>query len=100
MGKAHEKSKNNLQEFRRIFGETQQDIANFLGLKKTSNISRWEQGTVIPKLDTLIRLSIHWHTTVDRLYLGFRQKLAKEESKKCKHPHGNSKNKINTVNPP
>ena len=100
MGQVDEKCTNDLQEFRRIFGETQQDIADFLGLKKTSIISRWERGVAIPKLDTLIRLSIHWHTTVDRLYLGFRHKLIKEESEKNEYPFDNSLCKKNTVNPP
>lgn len=49
-------------------GYTQADVAFLLGLKDTSEISRWEKGLTIPLADTVIRLSYVYHTFAEELF--------------------------------
>ena len=41
---------------------------DFLGLKSTNRISRWEKGLAMPSARNLFKLSILFNTLVDQLY--------------------------------
>lgn len=53
-----------LQELRKSKKLTQQDVADFLNIERTS-YARYENGTRIPPADTLARLADYYQTTVD-----------------------------------
>jgi transcriptional regulator with XRE-family HTH domain len=63
-------------------GFSQKRVAVHLGLKRTNNISRWERGDCLPETESLLRLSVLYRTTPDRLYsdfcLRFQEQLAKK----------------------
>lgn len=85
---------NNLRKYRKVRGLTQRQVAQILGLKSPSMVSRWETGTVLPDLQNLFRLAILYRTMVDALFtdqmhllradLFRRERLLKEKSKKIK----------------
>jgi transcriptional regulator with XRE-family HTH domain len=59
---------NNLKKFRRMYGYKQEQVMDFLGLKSTNRISRWEKGLAMPSARNLFKLSILYNTLVDQLY--------------------------------
>ena len=58
-----------IQELRKSYGETQEDLNNFLGYANTSSISQMETGTYI-SLDSLCRVAKHYHVSYDYLIEG------------------------------
>ena len=59
---------NNLIKYRRMHGYRQEHVINFLGLKSTNRLSRWEKGVSMPNARNLFKLSILYHTLIDQLY--------------------------------
>ena len=64
------KYENNLPIRRKALGLTQKEIASYLGLKNSSEISRWEKGKRIPSLKNAIGLAIILNSTVEELFPG------------------------------
>lgn len=60
----------NIQSLRKAYGETQQDLANILGLGSPSVISQYESGERMPKPDCLFRIAKHYRITETELLRG------------------------------
>lgn len=58
-----------LKDFRRQKGLSQDDLANQLHLSRQA-ISRWENGETAPDLDTLVKLVSIFEVTLDELVTG------------------------------
>lgn len=69
---------NRLRKHRILAGYSQKDVADILGMKSTSRISKWEQGTALPSLEYLLKLSILYHVLCDELYYNHRTKFCDE----------------------
>ena len=69
---------NSLRKYRKARGLAQRDVAQILGLKNTSLISRWESGFCLPKLVNVFRLAILYHTMPDALFISLRRSLQEE----------------------
>jgi len=74
----HSRIPNSLRKYRKAIGYTQKDVAEILGLKNTSLISRWESGFCLPKLLSVFKLAILYRTMPDALYTGLRRCLQEE----------------------
>ncbi len=71
-GKKNTSSKNipnSLRKYRRARGLKQKEVAELLGLKGSSMISRWEKGAVLPKALNLFKLAALYRTMVDGLFI-------------------------------
>ena len=67
-------------------GYTLQQVADYLGIKCASRISKWENGEAYPSIINLYKLSALYGTLVDELYYDLRQELQRElEMKKKKN---------------
>ena len=53
-----------LQFLRKSHGYTQDDLAQKLNISRQA-VSKWETGTTIPDLETLLKLSKLYHTTIN-----------------------------------
>lgn len=60
---------NSLRKYRRAKGLKQKEVAEMLGLKSTSMISRWGKGAVLPKTLNLLKLAALYRTMVDGLFI-------------------------------
>lgn len=60
---------NCLRKYRRLRGLRQSDVAEILGLKSTSMISRWEKGVCLPDSINVLKLAIIYRTMVDALFI-------------------------------
>lgn len=69
---------NALRKYRRIRGLKQKQVAQILGLKSASRISRWEKGECLPNLINAIRLSILYRNMVDGLFNDHTKSLREE----------------------
>ena len=65
----HENLNNCLRKYRRLRGLRQSDVAEILGLRSTSMISRWEQGASFPDSINMLKLAIIYRTMVDALFI-------------------------------
>lgn len=71
-GKKNTSSKNipnSLRKYRRARGLKQKEVAEMLGLKSSSMISRWEKGAVLPKPLSIFKLAAIYRTMVDALFI-------------------------------
>ena len=59
--------KNNIAEFRKLRGLTQQQLADKVNVAYRQ-IQRWEHGIVVPSVDVAISLAKALKTTVEKLY--------------------------------
>lgn len=57
---------NNFKRFRDLHQESQQDIADFLGVGRTT-YTKYETGRIKPPYAKIERLAQHWNTTVANL---------------------------------
>ena len=48
------------------------EVAQILGVKNASMISRWEKGLAIPKSETFLNLALIYRISSDALYSDFR----------------------------
>ena len=76
---------NHLRKLRKQRGLKQNEVAQILGLKSTSMISRWEAGLCLPETQNLFRLAIIYRTSSEGLFHIFTRrlqaKLAEKEEK-------------------
>lgn len=63
--------------FRRKKGITQEALADFVGVTKTS-VSKWETGTTLPDIQILPELAAYFDVTIDEL-IGYKSTLSKEQ---------------------
>ena len=59
---------NSLRKYRRSRGYKLWEVANILGLKSPSALSRWESGKSLPDTQNALRLSGLYRTFVDALF--------------------------------
>lgn len=69
----------NLVNFRKKFGVTQEVIADFLGVTKAS-VSKWETGLSMPDIAQLPKLASYYDVSIDEL-MGYEAQLSLEEIK-------------------
>ena len=60
--------KNRLKKYRVLMGYKQKEVAELLGLKSASRISRWEKGLAMPSVENLIKLSALYSTLMNEFY--------------------------------
>ena len=70
----------NIVQFRKKKGVTQDEMASFLGVTKAS-VSKWENGQSMPDIMMLPQLATYFDVTVDDL-IGYEPQLAKEQIQK------------------
>ena len=66
-GKAIMNFKANIRYLRKINGISQQQIAQYLGYKSFTTIQKWEDGSSIPKYDTLKKIADYFNISVNDL---------------------------------
>ncbi len=84
---------NSLRQYRKASGLTQKQVAEILGLRQSSLVSRWENGKCLPKCENLFRLELLYHTLADALYLELRNSIRTEirtRKQKILESQGNS----------
>lgn len=59
---------NQLKKFRKIYGYSQKQVAQKLGMKQSNLVSQWEKGITAPSLDKLFDLAALYHVLVEELY--------------------------------
>ena len=69
---------NLLRKYRRERGLKQKDVARILGLKSTSRISKWENGSCIPSVKNVLKLSILYRVMVYALFIDLVRLLKNE----------------------
>jgi len=73
---------NCLRRYRKARGLKQRDVAEVLGLKSASMISRWERGVCVPSPLNLFRLAVLYRTMADALFIDLLRALRTELLKK------------------
>ena len=79
---------NLLRKYRKVRGLSQKKVAQILGLKSSSRISRWENGSAVPSLSNAMRLAALYRVMVDALFIDnarcFKEEIVKVETKNTK----------------
>jgi len=73
---------NSLRKYRKMRGLKQKEVAEILGLKSTSMISRWERGFVLPKPMNIFKLSALYRTMADALFIDLLRSVKNDIQKK------------------
>ena len=73
---------NCLRRYRKARDLKQKDVANILGLKSASMISRWEKGVCMPSALNLFRLASLYRTMADALFIDLLRALRSDLHKK------------------
>ncbi len=60
---------NCLRKYRKSRGFKQSEVAEIIGLKSSSIISRWEKGICLPSLLNIFKLALIYRTMVDALFI-------------------------------
>ena len=63
---------NSIQTIRKNLGISQYDIANELGIDR-STVAKWETGKALPRAEVLVKLAAVLHCTVDEILRGAKQ---------------------------
>jgi len=71
---------NRLCEAREACGYGQKDVANFLGIYSVEQISAWENGTELPHIIHLFKLSELYKVLPHELYPGLLPSLTPQEA--------------------
>ena len=66
---------NCLPKYRRQKGLTQKEVAEILGFKTGSIISKWERGFSFPSATSLLKLSALYGRQVEALFIDLYQKI-------------------------
>lgn len=66
---------------RRKYGITQEDLAKYIGVSKTS-VSKWETGASYPDITFLPKIASYFNISVDEL-LGYEPQMTKEQIQNC-----------------
>jgi transcriptional regulator with XRE-family HTH domain len=72
---------NSLRRYRKARGLQQKEVAQILGLKSSSMVSRWENGFCLPKPLNMFKLAVLYRTMVDALFIDLRMLLKEEVMK-------------------
>lgn len=59
---------NRLKKYRCMYGYTQKQVAEILGMNQSNLISEWEKGITSPSLNNLLKLANLYHTLIEELY--------------------------------
>lgn len=60
---------NCLRRYRKVRGLKQKEVADILGVRSASMISRWEKGLTLPSTLNAFKLALIYRTMVDGLYI-------------------------------
>ena len=60
---------NCLRKYRKARGLNQRKVAEIMGLKSSSIISRWEKGICLPSSFNIFKLAVVYRTMVDALFI-------------------------------
>jgi transcriptional regulator with XRE-family HTH domain len=69
---------NRLKQCRRHRGLSQKELADLMGFKDTTWISRWENGGVLPNLVSAARLSVLLDMSMNNLFDGLIERVTGE----------------------
>jgi transcriptional regulator with XRE-family HTH domain len=87
--KLYKRIPNVLRKYRRASGLKQLDVAQILGMKSSSRISRWENGEGIPSVVNVFKLAILYRVMVDSLFIDLirylRHEIHEDEKKYLKN---------------
>jgi len=76
---------NCLRKYRKARGLNQRKVAEIMGLKSSSIISRWEKGICLPSSFNIFKLAVVYRTMVDALFIDqlreLKDSLYKKEEK-------------------
>ena len=76
---------NCLRKYRKARGLNQRKVAEIMGLKSSSIISRWEKGFCLPSSLNIFKLAVVYRTMVDALFIdqlrALKDSLYKKEEK-------------------
>lgn len=78
---------NALKPYRKARGLSQRDVARILGLRSSSQISRWETGATPPSLLNAMKLAVLYRALVDALFIDLRHMLQEEIYRKEEASH-------------
>ncbi len=73
---------NCLRRYRKARGLKQREVAEILGLKSGSSISRWERGVCLPSSLNVFKLALIYRTMVDALFIDLRRELRQDLRKR------------------
>lgn len=83
-----------LKEFRVNQGLTQEAVAEQVGLASTEQLSKWEEGTLLPNIESLFKLASVLNTYPHELYPAFwhgkkieNESVQTEQERRKKHYH-------------
>ena len=74
----HKRIPNSLRKYRKARGLKQKEVAEILGLKSSSIISRWERGHYLPQSVNIFKLAVLYHTMADALFPDLRRVLQED----------------------
>lgn len=57
----------NIRYLREFYGETQEELAEFLGKGKSGQISDYENGKIKPSIGDVVKIAAHYQVTIDDL---------------------------------
>lgn len=60
---------NCLRRYRKARGLNQREVAEIMGLKSSSIISRWEKGICLPSSFNIFKLAVVYRTMIDALFI-------------------------------
>jgi transcriptional regulator with XRE-family HTH domain len=69
------KMPNCLRKYRRAMGLKQKEVAQILGLKSASVVSRWEKGSCLPHAINILKLALLYRTMVEELFIDLRRSI-------------------------
>jgi len=69
---------NNLKFYRKQAGLQQKQVAEILGVKSTSIISRWENNVSYPDLINAFKLATIYRVMVDALYIDLKESVSND----------------------
>ena len=72
-GKNFQKMPNCLRKYRRAMGLKQKEVAQILGLKSASVVSRWEKGSCFPHAINILKLAMLYRRLVEELFIDSRK---------------------------
>ncbi|GAG60202.1 unnamed protein product [marine sediment metagenome] len=76
---------NCLRKYRKARGLNQRKVAEIMGLKSSSIISRWEKGICLPSSFNIFKLAVVYRTMIDALFIDqlreLKDSLYKKEEK-------------------
>mgnify|MGYP005847750531 CR=1 FL=1 len=78
MSRDYKNFPNNLRKHRKGMNLSQRDVANVLGFKNASLISRWERGITLPSGILLFKLSALYGRQIEELFIDHYRAIKEE----------------------